>query len=306
MLTPSALEVLSIIAYKQPVTKSEISKIRGVDSSHLVKGLMDKRLVKINGRSNDVGHPSLYGTTLEFLEVFNLDDIASLPSENELEDMIGKQEVGRIEDIKNITSGDKAKFMFDEMEELESLSHSIKSITSDTEFTKSLKVQDRKRINQDGEEIKSAFDLLEEYVDRESIKNSNLNSVNSEMLMAAISPNVVHNLEDGPFNTPETDDEFAMIDLDTGLPIEEEGALETIAQALENASVGDLDEDLDRAFSKLMEENIPMVAVEEDDLPEIEESIDKLTNEMVKKGDDLDIDLSFMNQQPSTEENILQ
>ena len=72
VLSPSALEVLAFIAYKQPISKIELERIRGVDSSHLVRLLIDKRLVKIVGRSEEVGRPTLYGTTKEFLEVFNL------------------------------------------------------------------------------------------------------------------------------------------------------------------------------------------------------------------------------------------
>ena len=61
VLSPSSLEVLAIIAYKQPISRMDIDNIRGVDSSHLVRSLMDKRLVKIVGRSTEVGKPSVYG-----------------------------------------------------------------------------------------------------------------------------------------------------------------------------------------------------------------------------------------------------
>ncbi len=57
ILSPTALEVLAIIAYKQPISKTAIDKMRGVDSSHIVRGLMDKRLVKIIGRSEELGRP---------------------------------------------------------------------------------------------------------------------------------------------------------------------------------------------------------------------------------------------------------
>ena len=87
VLTPSTLEVLAIIAYKQPVSKIEVEKIRGVDSSHIVRTLMDKKLVKMSGRSNELGRPTQYSTTQEFLEVFNLADLGELPPEHDLEEI---------------------------------------------------------------------------------------------------------------------------------------------------------------------------------------------------------------------------
>src|SRR5690606_33214911 len=119
VLTPTALEVLAIIAYKQPVSKTDVEKIRGVDSSHIIRALMDKRLVKITGRSEELGRPSLFGTTEEFLEVFNLADISGLPPEYELEEMATKNTVGAITDIKSVVfRGDAKKFNMDEFEEL--------------------------------------------------------------------------------------------------------------------------------------------------------------------------------------------
>jgi segregation and condensation protein B len=60
VLSPTALEVLAIIAYKQPAAKTEVDKIRGVDSGHIVRGLIDKRLVRVVGRSDEMGRPVLY------------------------------------------------------------------------------------------------------------------------------------------------------------------------------------------------------------------------------------------------------
>lgn len=79
-LTRAALETLAIIAYRQPVTRPEIEDIRGVDSGAVVKALLDRRLVKILGKKEEVGRPILYGTTREFLEFFALKDLAALPT----------------------------------------------------------------------------------------------------------------------------------------------------------------------------------------------------------------------------------
>jgi len=83
-LSNSMLTVLSIIAYKQPITKLEIEDIRGVASDNAVKTLLEKNLIKIMGRKEVLGRPLLYGTTDEFLRQFNLTDIKDLPQLNEL------------------------------------------------------------------------------------------------------------------------------------------------------------------------------------------------------------------------------
>lgn len=87
-LSGGAMETLAIVAYKQPVLKDEIDKIRGVDSSHFIRGLMDKKLIRISGRSDLPGRPMLYSTTSEFLELFSLKDLSAMPSLRELEQMI--------------------------------------------------------------------------------------------------------------------------------------------------------------------------------------------------------------------------
>lgn len=78
-LSTAAMETLSIIAYKQPVTKVEIELIRGVKCSQVVKGLMDKCLIKEVGRLDKPGRPTIYATTDEFLRHFGLSSIDELP-----------------------------------------------------------------------------------------------------------------------------------------------------------------------------------------------------------------------------------
>lgn len=78
-LSNSALETLSIIAYKQPLTRAEVEHIRGVDSGGVMHNLLEKRLVRITGRKEVLGHPLLYGTSDEFLQYFGLASLADLP-----------------------------------------------------------------------------------------------------------------------------------------------------------------------------------------------------------------------------------
>ena len=78
-LTPATLETLSIIAYRQPVMRAEIEAIRGVACGDVLRGLLERRLVRIAGRAEELGRPMLYGTTREFLKVFGLAGIDDLP-----------------------------------------------------------------------------------------------------------------------------------------------------------------------------------------------------------------------------------
>jgi segregation and condensation protein B len=87
MLSPAALETLAVIAYRQPIVKSEIDRIRGVDVSGALKGLLEKKLARIVGRKDVPGKPIIYGTTRKFLEVFNLKDLSELPTLSELKDL---------------------------------------------------------------------------------------------------------------------------------------------------------------------------------------------------------------------------
>lgn len=81
----SALETLAIVAYRQPITRQEIEYLRGVDTGAVLKTLLDKRLIKIMGKKDIPGRPIIYGTTKEFLEVFNLKDLKGLPTLREIQ-----------------------------------------------------------------------------------------------------------------------------------------------------------------------------------------------------------------------------
>jgi len=83
-LSPAALETLAIIAYKQPIIRAEVEAIRGVSSGEVIRSLMDRHLVKIAGRAEEIGRPMLYGTTKHFLEVFGLANLKDLPKSEEL------------------------------------------------------------------------------------------------------------------------------------------------------------------------------------------------------------------------------
>ena len=87
-LTQSALEVLAIIAYKQPVTKGEIEAVRGIRCDRVLEGLKKKELITEVGRSSGIGRPILYGTTDEFLRKFNFTSIKELPDIEDIEEVM--------------------------------------------------------------------------------------------------------------------------------------------------------------------------------------------------------------------------
>ena len=91
-LSQSALEVLAIIAYKQPVTKGEIDAIRGVKCDRVIDGLVKKDLVMVKGRSEGIGRPLLYGTTEAFLKNFGFTSLKELPVIEDIEALVGDAE----------------------------------------------------------------------------------------------------------------------------------------------------------------------------------------------------------------------
>lgn len=93
-LSKAALETLSIIAYKQPVTKSEMEKIRGVSCDYSIQKLLEKELVSIEGRSEGPGRPLLYGTSQKFMDYFGLKSLKDLPKPKDFKEpdsQIGEQ-----------------------------------------------------------------------------------------------------------------------------------------------------------------------------------------------------------------------
>jgi segregation and condensation protein B len=78
-LSPAAMETLAVIAYKQPIMRAEVEKVRGVVCAELIRMLMEKGLVRVAGRHDSLGRPQLYGTTKKFLQAFGLNTLKDLP-----------------------------------------------------------------------------------------------------------------------------------------------------------------------------------------------------------------------------------
>jgi len=86
-LSRAALETLAVVAYRQPTTRAEVESIRGVDASGTLRFLLDRKIIRIVGRKDLPGRPLLYGTTRQFLEVFELKDLSDLPSLAEMAEL---------------------------------------------------------------------------------------------------------------------------------------------------------------------------------------------------------------------------
>lgn len=128
-LSPSALETLAIIAYKQPITRSEMEFIRGVNVDYIVNSLLEKDLITIHGRAETPGRPILYGTTKTFLKVLGLNSTEDLPKLKEINEILKNQE------IEGITEADIELFNSVNNPEIykeHSGDHQLELITNDT------------------------------------------------------------------------------------------------------------------------------------------------------------------------------
>lgn len=105
-LTTSALETLSIIAYKQPVTKGDLEAIRGVNCDYTVNKLLEKGLVEIKGKSDSIGRPILYGTSERFMDYFGINELSELPTPKDFSHEAN--EIGDEKEIEQPASGNPA------------------------------------------------------------------------------------------------------------------------------------------------------------------------------------------------------
>jgi segregation and condensation protein B len=140
-LSGPALETLSIIAYKQPVTKHEVDEIRGVESGHLVRALMERGIVNFAGKSELPGKPMLYQTTRKFLEIFGLRNIKELPTLSEIDELlpegIGDEpevEKPRLADITGDLAEQVGMSYSEGEEELQKITDSLAAVDTSSEF----------------------------------------------------------------------------------------------------------------------------------------------------------------------------
>lgn len=178
-LSPPALETLAIVAYKQPVVKSEVDEIRGVESGHLLRALMEKNLVSFAGRSDLPGKPMQYQTTKRFLELFSLRSIKELPTLSQMDEIL-PEGIGADEDdekkvklsdvTESLKTQNQSTSYSDGEEELMKISSQLEGISTSTDFFEQEK--QRQKMKKDEEKARSIQEAL---IMGEAVSNRDLN-----------------------------------------------------------------------------------------------------------------------------------
>ncbi len=174
-LSGPALEVLSIVAYKQPVIKAEIDDIRGVESGHLLRALMEKGLVNFEGKSELPGRPMQYATTRKFLEIFGLRNLKELPTLSQIDELlpegIGAEEEKK-ETLSQVTDSMAQAIhssYSDGEEELEKIQAELLTVDTTTSFFE----EEKKRIKEE-EKRQKAQDIREAVAVGEAVETKDL------------------------------------------------------------------------------------------------------------------------------------
>lgn len=169
-LSGPALEVLAIVAYKQPLVKSEVDVIRGVESGHLLRALMEKNLVCFEGKSELPGRPMQYGTTRKFLEIFGLRNLKELPTLSQIDELlpegIGEEEEKEKQTLSTITDS-MAELVGTSYsqgeEELNKITEQLEEISTSSDFFEKEKQRQREKRDQEkAQNIREALALGEQ------------------------------------------------------------------------------------------------------------------------------------------------
>lgn len=168
-LSGPALEVLSIVAYKQPTVKAEIDEIRGVESGHLLRALMEKNLVCFEGKSELPGRPMQYGTTRKFLEIFGLRNLKELPTLSQIDELLPEgideqqaQEKPTLSSLTDALSEQISTNYSQGEDELLKISEQLEDITTTTNFFEDEKRrQAEKRDAEKAQNIREALEMGE-------------------------------------------------------------------------------------------------------------------------------------------------
>ncbi len=169
-LSGPALETLSIVAYKQPVVKNEIDQIRGVESGHLLRALMEKGLCNFEGKAENLpGRPMQYGTTRRFLEIFGLRNLKELPTLSQIDELlpegIGDEEEQKptLSSVTDAMSAEVKEVSYSQgEEELGAIEDELQTITTSSDFFEQEKVrQKQKRDAEKAQDIRDAMTMGE-------------------------------------------------------------------------------------------------------------------------------------------------
>jgi segregation and condensation protein B len=172
-LSGPALEVLAIVAYKQPLIKSEIDEIRGVESGHLLRALMEKGLINFAGKSELPGKPMLYETTRKFMEIFGLRNLKELPTLSQIDELLPEgiteeEQKPTLSQVTEAMSQHAGKSYSEGEEELNAISTQLADITTSTDFFEQEKIRQRqKRDAERAQGIREAIMVGEEVSTRD-------------------------------------------------------------------------------------------------------------------------------------------
>lgn len=172
-LSGPALEVLAIAAYKQPITKTEVDQIRGVESGHLMRALMERGLVGFGEKSDLPGRPMTYVTTRKFLETFGLRNLKELPTLAEIDQLLpegigDEEEKETLSDVTDAMANQIGSTYSEGEEELQDISESLKVIDTTSEFFEQEKVRQRvERDQQKAQDIRDKMAFGDEVDDKD-------------------------------------------------------------------------------------------------------------------------------------------
>ncbi len=230
-LSGPALETLSIVAYKQPVVKMEVDQIRGVESGHLLRALMEKGLVSFESKAEHLpGKPMQYGTTRRFLEIFGLRNLKELPTLSQIDELLPEgigDETEEIQTLSMVTESlaenTKSMSYSEGEEELGQIENQLTAISTSSEFFAQEKIrQKQKRDEEKAQDIRDAL-AVGEVVSKRDI-NWLTKFENPEPAGADIAPEQVMALADKSFSQTETESNTEAIADDHGDDDSEESA----------------------------------------------------------------------------------
>lgn len=277
-LSGPALEVLSIVAYKQPTVKAEIDEIRGVESGHLLRALMEKNLVCFEGKSELPGRPMQYGTTRKFLEIFGLRTLKELPTLSQIDELlpegIDEQQAEEKPTLASITDSMSETFAgsYSQGEdELMKIQEQLEDIATTTNFFEEEKRrQAEKRDQERAQNIRDALAFGEPV----STRDANWLKKYDEALAAGTTLVAIAADKKAQFMKPATSSSEGIEQTESGNDGADESAVETAHEDTDESdelaeaiAAFDSDEDLEGASDDQMYADSDDVASEDDELP---------------------------------------
>lgn len=164
-LSPSAIETLAIIAYKQPITRSDIEFIRGVNVDYIVNSLLERDLISIKGRAGGPGRPILYGTTNNFLKVLGLNSTEDLPKLREINEILKNEKIEGITeadiDLFNSVNTESNLFSTGTPNPVGATLYETESVTNGNENTEKIETENEKEENESAENAEAKAELTE-------------------------------------------------------------------------------------------------------------------------------------------------